>query len=287
MSLICVFPGQGAQKKGMGEELFERFPEQLAIAGEVMERSLLDVCRDRPEGILSDTRYTQPALFAVCAMAWMAREEDGGKPPDFLAGHSLGEYSALHAAGCFGFRDGMELTRKRGEIMGQEQGGGMAAVLGIPPGKIRQCLDQEGFGQIDLANQNSPLQTVVSGDRRQLKECAPALKRAGARVIPLRVSGAFHSRRMSGARKRFSQWLSGFRFRPPRCPVIANATALPYPEEGIRDILARQIDSPVLWTGTIGLLLQERDPVFEEIGPGRTLTRLIDQIRQTGLSGTD
>ena len=279
MSIICVFPGQGSQKKGMGEEFFERFPGHLAVADEVMGRSLRDICRDDPEGCLADTRFTQPALFAVGALAWLARKEDGGEAPDFLAGHSLGEYTALFAAGSFDFRTGMELTRKRGEIMGEEKGGGMAAVLGPSCESIRRVLGEAGLDRIDLANLNSPVQTVISGMREEIRESAPVLRKAGARVIPLRVSGAFHSRRMERARERFSRWLERYELRPPAVPVIANATALPYRGDRIRDVLSLQIDSPVLWADTVRFLLGQPDPRFEEIGPGSTLTRLIEQTR--------
>lgn len=263
----------------MGDGLFERFPDEVAAADEVLGYSVRELCLYNPEGRLTDTRFTQPALFAVSALAYLSRSADGGAQPDFLAGHSLGEYTALFAAGAFDFKTGIRLTQKRGALMGKIQGGGMAAVLGLPPETVQSVLEREGFGEVELANLNSPKQTVISGKKDDVDACRPALQAAGGKVILLAVSGAFHSRQMRPAQEQFADWLSGFSFNPLTIPVVANATARPYADGEIRETLARQIASPVLWTDSVRFLLSQPSPEFEEIAPGKVLTALIRQIR--------
>ncbi len=279
MSVICVFPGQGAQKSGMGGGLFERFPDEAAAAAEVLGYSVEELCRDNPEGRLSDTRFTQPALFVVLALGYLARSAAGGAAPDFLAGHSLGEYAALFAAGAFDFQTGVRLTQKRGALMGAVRGGGMAAVLGLAPAAVRAALDGGGFAEIDLANQNSPKQTVIAGKQEGIAACRPVLQAAGGKVVPLEVSGAFHSRQMRPAQEQFADYLSRFSFEPLAVPVVANTTARLYADAEIHETLARQIASPVLWADSVRFLLEQPNPEFEEIGPGKVLTGLIRQIR--------
>ncbi len=279
MSVICVFPGQGSQKRGMGAGLFERFPEEVASADAVLGYSVRELCLRNPEGRLADTRFTQPALFAVSALAYLSRSANSGAKPDFLAGHSLGEYTALFASGAFDFKTGIRLTQKRSALMGKIQGGGMAAVLGLTPEKVQLVLEREGFGAIELANFNSPKQTVLSGKKADVHACRPALQAAGGKVILLAVSGAFHSRQMRPAQEQFADWLSEFSFKPLAIPVIANDTARPYADEKIQETLASQIASPVLWTDSVRFLLRQPNPEFEEIGPGKVLTGLIRQIR--------
>lgn len=263
----------------MGDGLFERFPDEVAAADEVLGYSVRELCLHNPEDRLADTRFTQPALFVVSALAYLSRSTDGGTKPDFLAGHSLGEYTALFAAGAFDFKTGILLTQKRGALMGKIQGGGMAAVLGLPPETVQSVLEEEGFGGIELANLNSPKQTVISGKKAEIDACRPALQAAGGKVILLTVSGAFHSRQMRPAQEQFADWLSKFTFNPLTIPVVANATALPYADEEIQETLARQMANPVLWTDSVRFLLRQPNPKFEEIGPGKVLTGLIRQIQ--------
>lgn len=265
----------------MGDGLFERFPEEVAAADEVLGYSVRELCLRNPEGRLRDTRFTQPALFAVSALAYLFRSANGGAKPDFLAGHSLGEYTALFAAGAFDFKTGIRLTQKRGALMGKIQGGGMTAVLGLSPQTVQSVLKKKGFGEIELANLNSPKQTVISGKKADVDACRPALQKAGGKVILLAVSGAFHSRQMRPAQDQFADWLSEFSFNPLTIPVVANATARPYVDEEIREMLARQIASPVLWSDSVRFLLGQPSPQFEEIGPGKVLMSLIRQIQST------
>ncbi|WP_171443792.1 ACP S-malonyltransferase [Myxococcus xanthus] len=273
-----MFPGQGSQTRGMGSELLARHPRMLAQADEVLGYRLADVYQDER---LGQTQYTQPALFVVSALAWLEQRERHGRDPDFALGHSLGEYNALFAAGAFDFRTGLLLVRRRGELMGQARGGGMAAVVGLSTGRITEILARVGAEGLDLANDNTPIQQVLSGPQEELERVAPELRAAGANVVPLKVSAAFHSRYMRPARESFASFLREFSFAPLRFPVISNVEARPYDEARLRELLARQIDSPVRWTQSVGYLLEQGEQTFVEVGHGQVLTGLLRRIRQT------
>lgn len=281
MTKIYLFPGQGSQSVGMGEGLFEQFPDLTAQADEILGYSLRQLCLEDPRDELGQTQFTQPALYAVTALSYLAKlAETDGQPPAFVAGHSLGEYNALFAAGAFDFATGLKLVQRRGAIMSKAEGGGMAAILMMPPGEIRMALDAAGFDTIDIANYNSPRQTVISGRKEDVEAAAPKLEEAGAkRVIVLNVSGAFHSRYMSDAAAEFGAYVNDFSFQPLQIPVIANITGEPYEQDKIAESLTSQICQSVRWTDTILRLKQEPEAEFEEIGPGKVLTGLTRQIK--------
>ncbi|MCY1047772.1 ACP S-malonyltransferase [Corallococcus sp. bb12-1] len=275
-----VFPGQGSQKRGMGGELLARHPGLAAQADALLGYRLADVCQDAR---LDETRYTQPVLFVLNSLAWLEQRERHGRDPDHAMGHSLGEYNALFAAGAFDFATGVLLVRKRGELMAQASGGGMAAVVGLSVERIVELLERLGVRTLDLANDNTPSQQVLSGPKEDLERAAPELRAAGANVILLKVSAAFHSRYMRPARDAFAAFLREFSFAPLRFPVISNVEARPYDEARLPELLARQIDSPVRWTQSVRSLLAQGEQEFVEVGHGRILTGLIGQIRQAPL----
>ncbi len=280
MSTIYLFPGQGSQKKGMGAELFGRFPDLVRQADEILGYSVQELCLEDPHEQLGDTLYTQPALYTVNALAGLARLADGEPKPDFTAGHSLGEYNALLAAGVYDFAAGLELVKKRGELMSQASGGGMAAVIGLEADAIRQALAAGGFDGIDVANYNSPNQTVISGMKTDIEAAAPKLDEAGAkRVIVLNVSGPFHSRYMEPIAAEFAKFLAGVSFNSPAIPVIANCTARPYTGDNIVANLTGQICNSVLWVDSIRWLQQQPAPEFFEVGPGKVLTGLLRYLK--------
>jgi malonyl CoA-acyl carrier protein transacylase len=267
----------------MGGELFERFADWTAEADRVLEYSIRELCLEDPRGELSLTAFTQPALFVVNAMTYRARQASGAPPPAFVAGHSLGEYNALAAAGVFDFSTGLRMVRERGALMARATGGGMTAVIGLAPGTIEAALAESEPGRrVDVANFNSFEQTVLAGTRDDLSAVEPALKAAGARAcIPLKVSAPFHSRYMHGAMRQFASFLDGFSFSPPAIPVVANLTGLPYAPEGLGETLALQIGHSVRWLDTIRFLLDQGVTDFEEVGPGTVLTKLVAQIRKS------
>ena len=279
MTNLFVFPGQGSQSAGMGGELFDQFPELVNQADEVLGCSSKELCLDDPENRLNQTDYTQPALYVVNALTYLSKTENTDLRPDFVAGHSLGEYNALFAAGVFDFITGLKLVQKRGQIMVKVTGGGMAAVIGMQPDKIKQVLKDASFESIDIANLNSPKQTVISGRKEDIDAVKTVFEDAGVRLfIPLKVSGAFHSRYMQDAQNKFADFLKSFEFQPVQIPVIANYTAAPYQNGETMNNMVQQISSPVRWVESIQYLKQQPEPEFEEIGPGNVLTKLIKQI---------
>ena len=280
MSRIYLFPGQGSQKKGMGAEVFPLFPAETAAADAILGYSVAEQCVEDPGGKLSQTQYTQPLLFTVCSLMYLKKRQETGAPPDMVAGHSVGEFAALFAAGVFDFDTGLKIVQKRGELMSRAVGGGMAAVVGMSAEEIRGVLDAAGYTTIDVANLNSPKQSVISGLKDEVLTVRPAFEAAGARMfVPLDVSGAFHSRYMQPARAEFDTFVRDFTFTPPQIPVIANVTARPYEPDAIVENMTRQITSPVRWAESMQYLLQQPEPEFEEVGPGVVLTSLMRQIK--------
>jgi len=269
-----VFPGQGSQFKGMGKDLFPLFPEQVACASDILGYSLEELCLHDRQGLLSQTRYTQPALFVVNALHYLHRPERA----DFFAGHSLGEYNALLAAGVFSFETGLRLVKKRGELMGAASGGGMAAVLGSAAQEVRAILDQHGLDEIDIANINSPTQTVIAGRKDKLAEAVELFAKKNLRCVMLNVSAAFHSRHMRAAQAEFAEFLQSFTFAPPQVAVIANATARPYDPTRIAETLAAQIASPVQWVDSIRHVLGKGEVEFQEIGAS-VLSKMVQEIK--------
>lgn len=277
-----MFPGQGSQSKGMGADLFERFADWTADVDAILGYSIRELCLEDPRGELGQTRFTQPALFVVNAMTYRARRESGRPAPDFVAGHSLGEYNALVAAGVFDFATGVELVRQRGQIMSQVSGGGMAAVIGLEPARIEQVLAQTDAGRrLDVANFNSFDQTVIAGPKADLEAVKPDFDAAGARAyIPLNVSAPFHSRYMRAAEEAFGAALADVTFRSPMMPVLSNATGEPYDPAAARETLARQIGHSVRWLDSMLYLLSAGATEFEETGPGTVLGKILQQIKR-------
>lgn len=280
--MICLFPGQGSQKVGMGAELFDRFSDWTAAADAVLGYSIRELCVEDPRGELGQTAFTQPALFTVNAMLYRARRESGRPAPAFVAGHSLGEYNALLAADAFDFATGLRLVARRGAIMSRVRGGSMAAVIGLAPEAIEAVLSASDAGRrLDVANYNSFDQTVIAGPKEDLTAVEAALVAAGARgCIALSVSAPFHSRYMREAQTEFTGFLQGVPLSPPAIPVISNVTARPYATDAARDTLARQIGSSVRWLDSMLFLLDQREPEFEEVGPGTVLAKILAQIKK-------
>ncbi len=274
-----VFPGQGSQKKGMGENLFDEFRELTAKANEILGYDIKKLCLEDSDNLLAKTDHTQPALYVVNAFTWL-KTAGGKKKPDFTAGHSLGEYNALFAAGAFDFETGLAMVKERGRLMSLAKDGGMAAIIGADEEKIKEIIGKNGFQNIFIANYNSPSQIVVSGTCDEIKNAASFFKAAGVIYIVLNVSGAFHSPYMHDAAKDFRKFIERFELNDLKIPVIANATAEPYKKkEAVKKLLAKQMISPVRWTDTILYLIGKDVDEFEEIGPGKILTKLIGSIR--------
>jgi len=256
-----VFPGQGSQCTGMGKNLYDNFPLAKKIfdkADEVLGFSLKDIIFSGDEETLKQTEIAQPAILTVSIAALSVARERGLEGEKFVAGHSLGEYSALVAAGVLEFEDVLRIVRRRGELMrdaGRRSPGTMCAVLGLGRDTIEDvCRNLEG---VWIANINCPGQIVISGERESVEEAARLLKDAGAkRCVMLQVSGAFHTSLMKGAAEEFASFLDGFSFGDARVPVVANVTASPVKEgEKIKELLIAQIYSPVLWEDSVSCMI--------------------------------
>ncbi|MEE9355674.1 MAG: ACP S-malonyltransferase [Methylococcaceae bacterium] len=274
-----LFPGQGTQIKGMGENLFDLFPELAAKADEVLGYSIKALCLEDVNRQLNLTQYTQPAIYVVNALTYLHRINHTINTPDFVAGHSLGEYNALHAAKALSFEDGLRLVKKRGELMGEAAKGAMAAVLKINEDKIKQCLKDNDLNTIDIANYNAPTQIVLSGLQEDINRAQTCFEHAGADYIPLNTSGAFHSRYMAPAQTEFEKYLETFTFTDLQIPVIANSNAEPYQQHQIKQNLVNQITQSVRWQQSMQYLLLQGVFDFEEIGIGDVLTKLMTWIK--------
>jgi malonyl CoA-acyl carrier protein transacylase len=280
-----VFPGQGSQRKGMGKGLFDEVREFSDVEKQVdaiLGYSLRELCLEDRDKKLTETQYTQPCLYVVNALYYYQALAQGVRP-HYVAGHSLGEYNALLAAGAFDFLTGLRLVKKRGELMAQATGGGMAAVAGLRAEQVARIRLEHGLFDLDVANFNAPTQTVLSGPVADIKRAQEFFEAAGATLyMPLPVSAAFHSRYMVDAARLYVDFLASVALSSPKLPVIANATALPYGTEAsaVRSLLAKQITHPVQWKQSVSYLLSQGVSEFKEIGPGNTLTRLVQQIQQ-------
>ncbi|SMF48872.1 malonyl CoA-acyl carrier protein transacylase [Tistlia consotensis] len=274
-----LFPGQGSQRVGMGEGLFEAFPELTAAADEILGLSIRQLCLEDPQRRLGRTQYTQPALYVVNALTRRRHQQETGERPDFVAGHSLGEYDALECAGVLGFEDGLRLVRKRGELMSTAPKGRMAAVIGLEAGKVAEVLAENGLEAIDVANYNAAEQIIISGLDADIERAQASFERAEATYIPLNVGGAFHSRYMRPVLEDFSAFVEGFAFAEPQIPVIANVDALPYrPGEAART-LSEQLTHSVRWLDGMTYMLRQGVTDFIELGPGDVLTKLARTIK--------
>ncbi|WP_307893322.1 ACP S-malonyltransferase [Bacillus swezeyi] len=280
--ITYVFPGQGSQKQGMGSELFDEFKELTALADEILGYSIKRLCVENPYSNLNKTQFTQPALYVVNALSYLKKIQESAAKPDFVTGHSLGEYNALFAAEAFDFETGLQLVRKRGELMSMVRNGGMAAVMGLSEEQVAEALKENHLHTIDIANVNAPYQIVISGQKEDIEKAASIFEAITevTMFLPLNVSGAFHSRYMNQAKQEFEQFLQSFHFSPLSIPVISNVFARPYTNESIKTTLSDQINQSVKWTESIRFLMGKGQMEFEEIGPGHVLTGLIHRIKK-------
>lgn len=283
---VFLFPGQGSQHVGMGTGLFdtvEQFVSREREIDSILGYSLRDLCLRDPERRLKLTEYTQPAVFVVNYLHYCKAVAEGHFA-DFVAGHSLGEYNALLAAGAFDLIDGLRLVKKRGELMARVKGGAMAAVIGLTVDQIEAALRKSGLRSVDIANYNAPLQTVLAGNAKDISAAESACAAAGMKTfIRLPVSAAFHSRYMSDAANELREFLRAFTFNELAIPVMSNVTGKPYPAGSADDVikvrLVEQVTSPVRWVETVRHLMSIGGAAnFMELGPGRVLTGLNRQI---------
>ena len=283
--IAFIFPGQGSQQVGMGQDLAEHFPasrEAFDLAGKVLGYDLWALCVNGPEGQLKQTEYAQPALLVTGIACWRAACERG-LSADFTAGHSLGEYTALVASGALDLADAVRLVKRRSELMSQaaqSRPGAMAALLGLSREQVESvCAKADDAGLVQPANFNCPGQIVISGEVEAVAKARQLAAEVGGKAIPLAVSGAFHSPLMAEAALAFAQELAQVPFADVQIPVVANVSARPVRTTAeIREALARQMISPVLWEDSIRRLIADGVDTFLELGPGGKLSGMIGRI---------
>jgi [acyl-carrier-protein] S-malonyltransferase len=281
-----VFPGQGSQSTGMGLDLYNSYPSAKEVFDEAdasLGFSLSRLCFEGPDEELTKTHNVQPAVLVVSIACLKALEEAAianFPSPTFVAGHSLGEYTALIAAGVLSLADAVLLVRERGRLMyeaGLKNPGGMLAVIGLDEETVKDICFQS---RTEISNINCPGQIVISGAAQALAEANKLAKIRGARaLIPLKVSGAFHSALMEPVIAEFSKIISSFRFRPPAIPVISNVTARPLTDvDSIKKELVKQLRNCIQWQESVEYMMHSGVTTFYEIGPGKVLSGLIRRI---------
>ena len=285
MPVTFVFPGQGSQYVGMGQDLVAAYPQAHAIfeqADAVLGISLTSLCFGGPENVLTDTLNAQPALLTHSIAAWRVLQSFWpSETPAFVAGHSLGEYSALVAADVLDFADALRLVRERGRLMkeaGDRMPGAMAAIIGMDDAALEAVCQESGT---QIANYNSPGQIVISGSKDAMERAyALARARGARRVLPLAVSIASHSTLMESAAREFERTVAQTPMRAPQVPVISNVTALPLKADQIKHELVSQLTSSVQWVKSIEYAIAHGATNFVELGPKDVLAGLIRRINR-------
>ena len=282
--IAFLFPGQGSQAVGMGKDLYDNFEAAKNVfdsADKILGKSITTLCFEGPEENLKQTVNTQPCIVTMSIAALEALKSQLDITPTFTAGHSLGEYCAMYCSGVMNLETTLKAIQKRADLMGATKGGAMAAILNAPEGSLEKALKEASeVGYVDVANYNSPAQVVITGDENAVKKAGELLSEAGARrVVPLAVSGAFHSNFMEEAGHEFASFVQDLDMENAQVPVFTNvdaqATML---SAEFKNKMPKQIYSSVHWTQTIENMIKDGVDTFIEIGPGKVLAGLNRKI---------
>lgn len=284
MKVAFLFSGQGAQSVGMGKDLYNNYNESKTIfndANDILGWDLKKLCFEDPEGLISQTRYTQPALFTASAAAFVAAKARG-ITPDIVAGFSLGEYTALFAAGALTFEQALKLIEKRAIYMdeiSEKVDGTMAAILGLSIELVEKLCQEQKVGIVEIANDNCPGQVVISGEAKAVEKVCEMAKENGARrALLLNVSGPFHSILLEEAAKQMEEEVKEIKILEPIIPIVSNVEARPLGAEEIRRNIPLQIKSRVRFRESIEYLIDQNIDQFVEVGKGRTLCNFVKKV---------
>lgn len=277
-----IFPGQGSQAVGMGKDLYENFEASKHVfdkANEVLGKDIKHICFEGDEEVLKQTVNTQPAILTTSIACLEALKSLVDVTPAYVAGHSLGEYAAYYTAGVVDLEHALTLIQKRADLMSDAPAGSMAAVLNATDEQVKEALEKANKdGYVDVANYNSPVQVVITGEAEAVKKACEYLQELGVkRVIPLAVSGAFHSMLMKNASEKFAEFIQDMDIKNAQIPVITNVDA-EITTENFKPKMSKQICSSVYWTQTIQKMIENGVDIFVELGNGKVLSGLNRKI---------
>lgn len=282
--IAFLFPGQGAQSVGMGKDLYENYESAKQVfdsADKILNKNITTLCFEGPEEDLKQTVNTQPCIVTMSLAALESLKSELEINADYTAGHSLGEYCAMYAAGVMSLETTLKAIQKRADLMGAVKGGTMSAVLNASQEALSESLQEaSAIGYVDVANYNSPAQVVITGDEKAVKKAGELLLQKGARrVVPLAVSGAFHSKFMENVSKEFADFVSGLKLNDAHIPVFTNVDACETTlSSDFKEKMPKQICSSVYWTQTIQNMTSAGVEIFVETGPGKVLAGLCKKI---------
>jgi len=270
-----IFPGQGSQIKGMGAELFTEFKDKIKRVNEILCYSLEDLILEDENNLLNNTLFAQPALYVVSCLEYMKNVNENNIKPDYLAGHSLGEFIALFAAGVYDFETGLKIVNKRAQIMSKVENGAMATVVGEEITVVQNIVSK--IDGLFIANYNSEIQTVISGTKDSIHKAQELFQERGVGYYILPINCPCHSPMLQSSASEFKSFLSSYQFKEPKIPIISNFTGREYEYKDMHDTIANQMCNPVRWKESMYYLLKKDVTDYSVVGPSHVIKKIVDK----------
>ena len=276
MKNAFLFPGQGSQIKGMGADLLSEFRDEIEKANTILCYSLEELILFDENNLLNKTLFAQPALYVISCLEYMRKIKENNIKPEFVAGHSLGEFAALFAAGVYDFETGLKIVNKRAQLMSKVENGAMAAVIGLEAITIEEIISN--IDGLYIANYNSKMQTVISGTKASIEEAQNIFLESGAALYYiLPINCPCHSQMLAATASKFELFLSLFEFEEPKIKIISNVTGSDYEYKNIINRIASQMCNPVRWKQSINYMLNKEVTEFNILGPSHVLQKILDK----------